>query len=251
MAQAKVGDSLAQLCQRFGAYTIVSEGIYEFNVSSSQTIVSFVMNNTSVDELYIFYRPLNSDGEPPKEIVRFVLDSTSRNDKWHEVKPPFGTDYALQNKNDGLTALLRYKGHASSWSVEIGYTPTIVALNSEPVRPRATPAPQVQTEPRSEDGRTPADCAIIAAQAYAKLKPVTSWCQIVGIRWSQNGQPRMSHAVVMYKYQSDGHVFVYDESGTLELDTTSEDLDALQMVLQDRYQPKFGVIIASLKYLTH
>src|SRR5215469_16810445 len=76
MAQAKVGDSLAQLCKRFGAYTIVSEGIYEFNIGTSQMIVPCVVNNTSMEELYVFYRPLNS-GEPPKEIVRSVLDSTS------------------------------------------------------------------------------------------------------------------------------------------------------------------------------
>jgi hypothetical protein len=99
-----------------------------------------------------------------------------------------------------------------------------------------------------EDGRPPNDCTIIAAQAYAKLKPATYWCQVIGVVLTAAGDKPLSHAMVFYKYQTDGNVFVYDERGGIELDTTAQDLDAIAVALQAKLYPNGKV---TLKSLTH
>jgi hypothetical protein len=249
-AQAKIGETVPELIKRFGSNYTESNGIYEFILKDVRDVrrLIVVVNGRSVTELYVFYAaPLNKNGEPPSDIVRGVLDKESPRDKWHEVVPPYGANYALQNRDDSVTALLRYSQGSNVWSLEVGYTWATAALNTP--APTVTPDPYPDTPviaPTPDNSRPPSDCAIIAAQAYARLKPVTYWCQIIGVSRTYSNGESVKHAMVAYKYQPDGHVFVYDEFGARELETTEQDLDAITKGLQAG-----NVTVLALKFLTH
>jgi hypothetical protein len=270
-AQAKLGDTLQEMRQRWGLEDYESGNVRLFNSKGDGRnihgwgILTVLVNNVSVYECYLSGTLPLDKGEPPAFVVRMMLDSTSPNDKWHAVTSPFGAQYAMQNKDDSMTALLRYNpAHKLGWAIEIGYTWAVAYFNKQSrtpfampdARPAPKPTPSVDevfvpdVAPASPDSsRPPADCAIVAAQAYAKLKPVTYWCQIVGMKafWQDDGKSS-GHAMVLYKYQSDGNVFAYDERGTRTLGTASESLEAIQPALQSA-MPDCG--IEKLAFLTH
>jgi hypothetical protein len=111
------------------------------------------------------------------------------------------------------------------WSIIVGLTEIVEdALAHE--------SPQPTAGPLVESGRTPEDCAIIAAQAYAKLKPVTYWCEIGHVGFTKPKSKPSGHAMVFYKYHANGHVFAYDERGAKELTTTAQDPEAIAVALQ-------------------
>jgi hypothetical protein len=243
-AQAKVGETLPQLIKRFGTnYQLHGAGIYEFRPWSSGSVTAILVDGRSAWEFYVSEYPRVND-EPPPNIVRGILTTQSPRDKWHSVTPPYGSHYAMQNQNKSLTATLQYAASQQQWSMEVGYTWAVVASHTPSAKSTSTPAPEVAVDP----SRPPNDCSIVAAQAYAKLKPNTYWCQIVGIDVVLAGEQRpRGHVVVLFKYQADGQVFQFDAAGAQELDTTEQDLEAIKPEIQARLNGK----VTHLRYLTH
>src|SRR5262245_7885914 len=243
-AQAKLGETLPQLIKRFGAnYQLHGAGIYEFRPWTSGSVTAVLVDGRSAWEFYVSEYPRVND-EPPPNIVRGILTTQSPRDKWHSVTPPYGSHYAMQNQNNSITAILRYPGSQEQWSMEVGYTWAVVASHTPSAKPTPTPAPEVAVDP----SRPPNDCSIVAAQAYAKLRPNTYWCQIVGMEVVLAGEQRTrGHAVVLFKYQADGHVFLFDAAGAQELDTADQDLDAIKPKIQALLNGK----VEGLRYLTH
>jgi hypothetical protein len=227
--------------------------VYLFTLRT-YSVVAVLADGVCVSETFISEQPL-VNGEPPSTIVRGVLEKESPGDKWHAVQPPFESDYAMQSRNDSLTVLLKYRAPKLKaircWTMQVGQTWAVTVTNNKQPRvapaPQPAPAPEVNFEP-IDSTRPPADCAIVAAQAYARLKPVTYWCQIVGVDWIWPTGKSSGHAMVFYKYQADGNVFVYDENGALELDTTGQDLAALKVALQTKTSHRS---VQALRYLTH
>jgi hypothetical protein len=160
-------------------------------------------------------------------------------------------DYALAYQNGRLVgAMFLHKSTSNLEFVNAFALSRMEQPNQQPtarsVAPQPQPAPQ--TEP-ADPTRTPSDCTIIAGQAHDRIKKFASWSQIVGINWILPDGKTSAHAAVFYKYQADGNVFYYDESGALELDTTSQELDDIKTA----FQAKIGKLrtVTALKFLTH
>ena len=88
----------------------------------------------------------------------------------------------------------------------------------------------------------------MAAENYDRLKNITSWCQVIGMHYivDRTGKD-FGHAVVAYKYEPDGHIFITDASGTFDLDTSDGDLESIRIAWQ-RKMPK-GVTLRYFKLL--
>jgi hypothetical protein len=236
-AQAKLGETKAQIIQRFSQVAMTKSGanFMEF-ASKNYVYVTFDGTDRAVMELYMI-RTVYRDADA-MEIVKTVLGGMRL--RWERVNA-----HSMRSA-DGMYEI-------ADVEVEPGYRWGIAVMCALPHPvPAATPAPQPAPQvvaPGVDPSRTPADCAIVAAQAYAKLKPVTYWCQIVGMKafWQDDGKSS-GHAMVIYKYQGDGNVFAYDERGTRTLATTSENLEAIQPAPQSA-MPDCG--IEKLVFLTH
>ena len=235
-AQAKVGDTLPQLIRRFGSNydTEYHSGMVTHRFEVDKGTVTIVMQN-GVCMLESYFTSTSNvplvNGEPPTNIVRGILEVESPKEKWHEVKLPW-FNYGLETRNGSLIGGLYYA--RNSWLLIVGYPVTVMSFagwaagGSAASAPTFTPPPLDSIEPTPvpaltpQDHRTPNDCAIIAAEAYAKLKSVTYWCQIMAIE-VDTATEKFCHAMVFFKIDTSGRVMVYDARGTQELNTTSED----------------------------
>ena len=79
------------------------------------------------------------------------------------------------------------------------------------------------------------DCLVVATEAYARLKKSSHWAEIAGFTWIEDEKKIGGHAVVFYQPTEKTNVFMYDRSGSYDLQTRSHDL---------------GEIIAALNQLT-
>jgi hypothetical protein len=93
--------------------------------------------------------------------------------------------------------------------------------------------------------RSSNDCAIIASQAYGRLKTSASWAQVIGFDMLINGE-RRGHAAVVFKYQGDGPVFYYDAAGTIQLRTAGTGVSDIEAAVSDscRYP------VSGMRFLT-
>jgi hypothetical protein len=244
-AQAKIGDTFRQLVSRFGNYEADDAGNLTFQRDGGKVYVMLsAYTNRCVVETYENDYMLDLDG-PPKgpprpEIIRGILNVESPNDTWVEIAPIYGGQYCLQAQRARYIAVLKHWDKIGAWLLMVGEEQTVLKMASRyvarkvtetptpaPYVPPATPQPTAAPRyvPR-DPSRPPNDCAIVAAQAYAKLKPNTYWCQIMGVHFETDTDV-FNHAVVLYKYQPNGPVFVYDARGSVETRTTSERLEDL------------------------
>jgi hypothetical protein len=225
-AQAKIGETLPQLVKRFGMYISSSgDDAYTFKPWSAGAVVVSLVNGRSALESYLSASPLVK-GEPPNDVVRGILNTTSPHDRWHAVQVP-NASYALQNKDNSLTAILHYPIASSTltWDMDIGYTPAIVALlNSHNVQ---SAAPQATPEPTT----TPNDCLVVATEAFARLNKSATWARIAGFKISKNGSAIGGHAVVFYQPTQASNVWMYDKSGSYDTHTQVHDLSVLTEVM--------------------
>jgi hypothetical protein len=97
-------------------------------------------------------------------------------------------------------------------------------LAPKPAVPTATPADQN-------------DCLPFALEALKRLKKSSHWAEIAGFTWIENGKRIGGHAVVFYQPTEKTNVFMYDRSGSFDLQTRSHDLgeiiDALNQLTRD------------------
>ena len=166
--------------------------------------------------------------------------------RWSQI------DDLRTRSHDGVYELVLVPGYNEfRWGIAVGYTAGVdtfakglnEALGRNEQQLALTPPPSYQPAPTPHyyvnTSRTPNDCAIVAAQAYAKLKPNTYWCQIMDVHVETTTKV-VDHAMVFYKYQPDGPAFVYDACGTLELNTSSEQPEELAEAVKPAMQPLTG-----------
>jgi hypothetical protein len=90
----------------------------------------------------------------------------------------------------------------------------------------STPPPR-RIVPR-DPSDMPNDCLLLATQAYARLKPPTSyWAKIAGLRINKNGAFLGGHAVLFYQPTEKSNVWVYDNEGSFDLGIKSHDLTVI------------------------
>ncbi len=94
------------------------------------------------------------------------------------------------------------------------------ALQAQQVEiPTATPAPPAALQP---DKANPRDCLIVATIAYHRLQQAGVWAEIVGLVVTEDGVPHpRGHAVVLFQASTKSQIFLYDESGSVPIGTTS------------------------------
>jgi hypothetical protein len=216
--QAKLDETRAEIIKRFSenALTENSEAALTFIGKNKATIL--FKNGRSVIEVYdVKSKFAKADAD---DIVHIVID---RHYAWDKLDAK-----SWQSKDGQFMVRLLEPDPNYTWSIAVGYASQLRNINS-------TPAPQY-AQPRREPvtaGRTPEDCAIIAAQAFSKLKPVTAWCQIIDLQFT-NETGGHGHAIVAYKYQTQGNVMLYDADGTLEIQTSATDTGSIMLAFQTR-----------------
>jgi hypothetical protein len=87
--------------------------------------------------------------------------------------------------------------------------------------PAPTAAPSVASKPAPTDQN---DCLPFALEALARLKKSSHWAEIAGFTWIEDGTEIGGHAVVFYQPTEKTNVFMYDRSGSYDLQTRSHDL---------------------------
>ena len=98
-------------------------------------------------------------------------------------------------------------------------------------------------------------CTIVAAETYARLRPVAYWCRIIEVRGVRyvSGQPpqKLLHVMTAFQYEAEGVVFIYDIQGAIKLPTTSVDAASIQEAFQRTlYEFNVETTIISIGFLT-
>jgi hypothetical protein len=259
-AQAKLGETKAQIIKRFGADALISredKAVYSQMEFGRKNYVRVIFNRYGRSDFEIYMLKTPYSASDANEIVSTVLGGVHW--RWSQI------DDRRTRSHDGVYELVLVPGYNEyRWGIAVGYTAGVdafaqgvdEALDKNEEQLASTPAPSYQpaSTPRYyvNPSRTPNDCAIVAAQAYAKLKPNTYWCQIMSVHVETTTEV-VNHAMVFYKYQANGHVLVYDARGTLELNTTSEQPDELAEAVKPAMQPLTGsypttVVLSPLTY---
>jgi hypothetical protein len=246
VAQAKLGESRQQILKRFGGKDAMTFGETWGNRMEFQhknfARIDFDDAGHSVLEMYYLSTPFNN--KDANEIIKIVIGKGTA--VWREVRP--GCWQSTNGKYQLAQMIDPPSGYLGGIVVAYSSAIDVAAAYDQPTTPKPQPDPTPEVAP-ADPTRTPADCGIIAGQAHDRIKKFAAWSQIVGLNWLfPNGKPS-AHAAVFYKYQADGNVFYYDEGGTLELDTTSQDLDAIKTALQAKIGKQRTVL--ALKFLTH
>jgi hypothetical protein len=77
----------------------------------------------------------------------------------------------------------------------------------------------------------PNDCLIIATEAFNRLQKTSNWARIAGLRFIAEGKIAR-HAVVFFQPTPDSKIWMYDASGSIDLDTQSHDLEQITPALK-------------------
>jgi TPR repeat protein len=150
-AQARLGETVPQLVERFGkSYTVEPIELgkkYKFR-SAKVSVDAIVANGISICETYLSDHPLTASGEPPNDIVRAVLRTNVPKARWIEIEAaPLGANCALRSSDDKYIAILKYTGpqpENSVWIMTVGLAKLVWALSSispPPPAPTAVAAP--------------------------------------------------------------------------------------------------------------
>jgi hypothetical protein len=83
----------------------------------------------------------------------------------------------------------------------------------------------------SRDDPTPNDCLIVATEAFNRLQKTAHWVKIAGLRIIVAGKI-VRHAVVFFQPTPDSKIWMYDASGSIDLDTQSQDLEQITPALK-------------------
>jgi len=135
--EAKLGDTVQQLIGRFGqSYTIESDTTgtrYKFRSERLDADV-LVANGVSVAETYFSNYPLDSNGEPPNNVVQAILKSSAPQTKWVAIDATqFRADYAIQSSNHEYVVFLRYSGpqpEQSIWTMTVGRASVVSSIST-------------------------------------------------------------------------------------------------------------------------
>jgi hypothetical protein len=95
-----------------------------------------------------------------------------------------------------------------------------------------TPPPQQQPQPQQKEN----DCMITASEYYARLEKMP-WRNILGVRWLGLVE---GHAYAAWKITPNGKVWLGDETGSFELETTSTKIEDVVDALRHRFIKVFN-----------
>lgn len=74
----------------------------------------------------------------------------------------------------------------------------------------------------------PNDCAIVAAEAYSRLKESANWSRILaihGLAFPENGCMKpVHHVMTAFQYTEESNIMLFDINGSFEIPTTSHKL---------------------------
>ncbi len=94
------------------------------------------------------------------------------------------------------------------------------------------------------------DCAVVAAEYYARLKTSVPWARIVHI-WCADkitGERIVNHAMVAFKYhRKGGRVWLVDRTGAYDLDTTHTDIGSIRGALPALYAKVSGRPVTEIR----
>jgi Protein of unknown function (DUF805). len=250
-AQAKIGETLPQLIERFGNKYQVEElnnADITYKFVGSYFMNAILRNGVCVTEIYFSDHPLEN-GEPPSKYVRGVLNAEAPGRKWTDRKPSTLGDYAVASDDGKYWAELVYKRQRAdrfTWSMAVYYVPALMnqpkeqeptsapALALAPT-PVATPLPVMPTPqstpiPMGEHHYN--DCLIVSTNVYNELKGKAYWCEIVGLGIKADGETS-GHAVVVYQMEKDGLVYAYDPNlGSLFVGPNDKSISTISKALQ-------------------
>jgi len=161
-SQAKLGDNVQQLIGTFGQnYTIESDANgtrYKFR-SDIRDVDVLVTNGVSVAETYFSNYPLDSNGEPPNDIVQAILKFSAPKTRWVAIDATqFRADYAIQSSNHEYVAFLRYlrpQPEQSIWTMTVGWA-SVVSSISTSTSPLSVMTPLVTQTPTAAPTATTA-----------------------------------------------------------------------------------------------
>jgi hypothetical protein len=232
-AQAKIGETRAQIIKRFGRAAMISGDEYTLRFENKNyALVSFV-NGRSVMEIYwVGTRYSVADAT---EILNTVLGG----DRWK-----WTTEGNCMRTTNGL-----YEAKISPttgdgpyrWAIAVGYTKVVEAMvvSSATQKSSPTPAPAPET--------TPNDCLIVATEAFARLSKSAAWARIAGFKIWEAGKASagIGHAVVFYQPTQASNVWLYDSNGSHDMGTQSHELATLITALNRSLKVNYAVSDAS------
>ena len=181
LSHAKLGETLGQLTQRFGAtYTPEAQGaasLLHFRTPGRLRADVLLAGGVSVAEIYFSVLPLNKSGHPPEETVQAILKTNVPGARWRVTTRPDDANDEVRETPDGkYVTVLKYRGPQAEnavWIMSVAQATEVQAAvkslagasstgkgsNSGDVSDVPTPSPNqaFQASPKSEQNLKRAD----------------------------------------------------------------------------------------------
>jgi hypothetical protein len=93
------------------------------------------------------------------------------------------------------------------------------------------------TAPAETDEKN--DCAIVATEAYNRLRTQGVWAEVVGMKVDCPDGKSYGHAVCFYQPSANATIWAYDSAGTTELEVRSADLRVLEWAFNQALKPGY------------
>jgi len=222
--QAKLGETRAQLIQRFGRAALKINAEHGMEFVNKNTVFIDLVDGRSVAEMYCMKTKFNQDDAD--EIAQIVTGTTI-GDAWTKAADGF------YESPDGRFAGKVFRPDSPGeflWFATVGYPRAArQMLHTETKR----------VEPRP-DGSTKNDCLIVATEAFARLSKTAVWARIGSFMISRDGKVLGGHAVTFYQPTATSNVWVYDSNeGSIELRTQSHDLTEIMIAYNKHVKPNW------------
>jgi hypothetical protein len=144
---------------------------------------------------------------------------------------PNGRFYGIVTYDKTIHTLMVFQREAfdALYAKELPAQRIYDSLTAERIQPPAPPPPPATQEKN--------DCMLVATENLKRLVAANVWwSDIIGFQITEDGTLlNTGHAVAVWKLSNDGHVYAIDGSGTVELDTTSTNVEDILLALGIKY----------------
>lgn len=110
----------------------------------------------------------------------------------------------------------------------------ILLASSAPLRVTADPIVVPAQTDQVEARPIPNDCAILATEVFARIRPTGCWVKVLHLTIMLNKLFLIGHAVTVWQLEPNGPILVYDNTlfhGTIVLPISSRDPKAISAAL--------------------
>ena len=229
-AMAKIGESYSQVIQEAQHdKDAVAITPWDFNGRTALTVqyqnedVIYHLFDAKGKEIEFFWYANHEVTWKEVGVVQRIFktkwERTQINPEWTSWESTNGLGLAVQGKVLHIFNLKAVQQLLAKEKKEEGLKPALEFAQAQ----EATPAEEKK------------DCLPFAIEALSRLKKSSVWAQIAGFTWVEDGKKLGGHAVVFFQPTEKSNVWMYDRSGSYDLQTRSHDL---------------GEIIAALNSLT-